>query len=347
MTAMTTPPAIPHVVDGAQGEGGGQILRTTLTLALVTGEAVRIENIRAGRSRPGLLRQHLTAVLAAAEISGADVDGAAIGSRTLVFRPGAIQSGTYAFAVGTAGSATLVLQTILPALLTASGPSTVTVEGGTHNPFAPPFEFLAQSYLPVIGRMGPRVAARLERHGFYPAGGGRIVVEIAPAPLAPIEVVERGAVQPPRVTALLANLPDRIARRELGAVARVLGGEGEAYRTVRAEGSAGPGNVLLAEIESEAVTTVVTAFGMKGKRSEAVAREVTDAVAAYLASDAPVGPHLADQLLVPFALAGGGVFRATAWTAHAATNAAVIERHLGVTIRAVREPGGSFRVLVG
>ncbi|MEM6328039.1 MAG: RNA 3'-terminal phosphate cyclase, partial [Bacteroidota bacterium] len=216
-----------------------------------------------------------------------------------------------------------------------------------HNPFAPPFEFLARTYLPLIGRMGPRVTARLERHGFYPAGGGRIVVEVEPAPLVPIELVERGAMRPPRVTALLANLPDRIARRELAAVARALDDGGAEYRTVRAEGSAGPGNVLLAEIETEAVTTVVAAFGVKGKRAEAVAHEVTEAVAAYLASDAPVGPHLADQLLVPFALAGGGVFRATAWTAHAATNAAVIEDRLGVPIRAVREPGGAFRVLVG
>ena len=347
MTAIRTAPTPMHIVDGAQGEGGGQILRTSLALALVTGEPVRIENVRAGRQRPGLLRQHLTAVLAAAEVSGAEVDGARIGSRALTFRPGAVRPGAYTFSVGTAGSAVLVLHTVLPALLTAGSPSTVTVEGGTHNPFAPPFEHLATSLLPVLSRMGPRVSARLERHGFYPAGGGRIVAEVTPGPLAPMRLVERGDVREVRVAAVLANLPDKIARRELRAVAKALGGDGEAYRVVRAEGSAGPGNVLLAEIETDTVTTVVSACGMKGKRAEQVARELTDAVAAYRALDAPVGPHLADQLLLPLALAGGGLFRATAWTEHAATNAAVIEARLGVPIRAVPEPGGAFRVLVG
>src|SRR5262249_21779317 len=144
-------------IDGSFGEGGGQILRTSLALSLVTGQPFHIEKIRAGRKQPGLLRQHLTAVKAAAQISQAQVEGEKIGSTQLTFAPGSLMAGEYAFAVGTAGSATLVLQTILPALLRANAPSRLTLEGGTHNPFAPPFNFLTKAFLPLIRRMGARV----------------------------------------------------------------------------------------------------------------------------------------------------------------------------------------------
>jgi len=147
-------------------------LRTSLALALVTGKGFRMDGIRAGRSRPGLLRQHLTAVRAAAEISGATVRGDEPGSKALSFEPGAVRGGAYRFAVGTAGSATLVLQTVLPALLLAEEASTLTLEGGTHNPAAPPFDFLARTFLPQLAKMGARVEATLERHGFIPRVAG-------------------------------------------------------------------------------------------------------------------------------------------------------------------------------
>src|SRR5512147_1952671 len=149
-------------IDGARGEGGGQILRSSLALSLVTGTPFRIVNIRAGRKRPGLMRQHLTAVQAAVEVGQARVGGSDVGSRDLTFEPKTIRAGDYRFSVGTAGSATLVLQTVFPALALAKGPSTVTVEGGTHNPMAPPFDFLARVFLPLVGRMGPRATAVLE-----------------------------------------------------------------------------------------------------------------------------------------------------------------------------------------
>lgn len=169
------------IIDGSIGEGGGQILRTALALSMVTGQPFRIENIRAGREKPGLLRQHLTAVNAAATICTATVDGAAIGSRELTFTPEKAKPGEYTFSIGSAGSTTLVLQTVLPALLTADGPSSLTLEGGTHNPHAPPIDFLERTFLPLINRMGPTVTVTLERAGFYPAGGGRVVVKIQPA----------------------------------------------------------------------------------------------------------------------------------------------------------------------
>src|SRR5512138_2046230 len=160
-------------IDGSQGEGGGQILRSALALSLVTGKPFRIENIRARRQKPGLMRQHLTAVNAAVEIGAAHVSGNTVGSSELTFAPTALRSGEYHFVVGTAGSCTLVLQTVLPALIIAEGSSEIRLEGGTHNPAAPPFDFLAGAFLPLLNRMGPDVRAALERPGFYPAGGGR------------------------------------------------------------------------------------------------------------------------------------------------------------------------------
>src|SRR2546428_9297761 len=157
-------------IDGSFGEGGGQILRTALSLSLATGTPFRIENIRAGRKKAGLLRQHLTAVLAAAEIGAAEIEGATLGSTMLTFTPKSVRAGEYRFAVGTAGSGTLVFQTILPALLRASAATRVTIEGGTHNSAAPPFDFLDRTFLPLIRKMGATVSLKLERYGFYPAG---------------------------------------------------------------------------------------------------------------------------------------------------------------------------------
>ena len=159
-------------IDGAKGEGGGQMLRTSLALSLLTSQPFQMENVRAGQERPGLLRQHLAAVLAAVEIGDAEVEGAQLGSQALSFAPKTIKNGNYRFVIGTAGSGTLVLQTVLPALMLASGPSTVTIEGGTHNQSAPPFDFLDRTFLPFIRRMGPEVKLSLDRYGFYPAGGG-------------------------------------------------------------------------------------------------------------------------------------------------------------------------------
>src|SRR5437764_3869585 len=203
-------------IDGSFGEGGGQILRTSLALSLVTQKPFRIERIRAGRKNPGLLRQHLAAVNAAAQVGYAEVKGADLGSCDLSFAPQAVAAGRYHFAIGTAGSATLVLQTVLPALILADTPSTLVLEGGTHNPYAPPFDFLEKTFLPLLNEMGPQVRARLERHGFYPAGGGRFVVDITPASrLGRLELNERGAITRRAARALVARLPQQIGEREL------------------------------------------------------------------------------------------------------------------------------------
>jgi RNA 3'-terminal phosphate cyclase (ATP) len=329
-------------VDGSQGEGGGQIVRSSLVLSMVTGRPVVIENIRAGREKPGLMRQHLTALQAAARISDAQVTGAEIGSRSLTFQPGAVRPGEYAFSIGTAGSATLVLQTVLPALLIADGPSSLTLEGGTHNQWAPPFDFLQRAYLPLINRMGPRVTATLERHGFYPAGGGRFAVTIEPSPtLAGFDLLDRGEIHSRTATALVANLPRHIAEREIDTILRRMNWD-KTCGHIEEVTAHGPGNVLFATLESEQVTELFTAFGRIGIRAEQVARELVRQVRDYLKTDAPVGPHLADQLLLPLGISAwqprngtghqGGSFRTLPLTRHATTHIEILRRFLEIHI---------------
>ncbi len=326
-------------LDGSIGEGGGQILRSALGLSMVTGQAFRIENIRAGREKPGLLRQHLTAVNAAVSICDATVTGAEISSGSLTFSPGKIKPGAYTFSIGSAGSTTLVLQAVLPALLSADGPSTLTLEGGTHNPLAPPVDFLEKAFLPLINRMGPRVEVSLERAGFYPAGGGRVVVRIQPAmKLLPLHLNDRGPITCRRATAIVAALPGGIAKRELQKVEELLGWTGEQLQIKQMPGEWGPGNLLSLEIESEHVTEVFTGFGIKRITAEAVAHGVVRDVRRYLTADVPVGEYLADQLLIPIALAGGGSFRTLPVTPHTTTNIEIISKFLPVRFRI--EPDG-------
>ncbi|MBL8971832.1 MAG: RNA 3'-terminal phosphate cyclase [Myxococcales bacterium] len=331
-------------IDGSEGEGGGQILRSALTLSLVTGRPFRLHRIRARRVKPGLLRQHLTAVRAATTVGAAQVSGDELGSTELVFTPGPVSHGDYTFAVGSAGSVTLVLQTVLWPLLLAPGRSRLTFEGGTHNPMAPPFEFSAEGFLPLLRRMGAHVEARLVRHGFYPAGGGSFVVDVEGGhPLAPLELYSRGAVLRRRARALLAHLPKSIGDRELRVVRTELGLEREEVRVVDVD-SAGPGNALMVWIEAEHGTELFCAFGERRVSAEQVAARVVAEVRAHVEADAPVGPHLADQLLIPLALVGRGGYQSYALTQHTLTNMEILGRFLPVRFVVTDEGKGRSRV---
>jgi RNA 3'-terminal phosphate cyclase (ATP) len=331
-------------IDGAAGEGGGQILRSALSLSMITGQPFRIERIRAGREKPGLMRQHLTAVMAATQICGAQVKGAAPASTELDFTPGAIRGGDYRIAIGTAGSTTLVLQTLLPALLHAREPSRLVLEGGTHNPHAPSFEFLAQSFLPLLARMGPAVTAKLVRSGFYPAGGGQIEIEVSPAgKLAPLHVGPRGALRATRAEALVVNLPGSIAERELAVIAAQLRWPAESLH-LRSLKAIGPGNVLTLYLEFDNITQVVVGFGEQGVAAEAIAARVARTVQRLLAGEAAVDPHLADQLLLPMALAGGGSFSTLKPSLHTRTNIDIIRRFIDLPIE-VTEAGRDLHEL--
>lgn len=336
------------MIDGSAGEGGGQIIRSSLALSLITGRPFTARNVRAGRSRPGLLRQHLTAVNAAAEISNAEVRGNELGSKELEFRPGAVRTGSYRFSVGTAGSATLVLQTILPALLAADRPSELVLEGGTHNPYAPPYDFLDRVFLPCVRKMGPKVSCILERPGYYPAGGGRFKVNVEPAPrLSPLEIPERGELKQRRAQAIVCQLPEHIATRELQMVRKLLDWDAGSLETLASKGSPGPGNVLIIEMAFEKITEMFTGFGERGTPAEEVARKACQQAKDYLASGAPVGKYLADQLLLPLAMAGRGSFHTMPLSRHTMTNIGVIRKFLEIDISCAPLNERVWRVTVG
>lgn len=333
-------------IDGSSGEGGGQILRTSLALALVTGKPFQMKRIRAGRAKPGLQRQHLTAVLAAAEVGQAQVEGAALSSQQLTFVPQPVRAGEYQFRVGTAGSASLVLQTVLPALAMASGPSRVALEGGTHNIYAPPFDFLRLAFLPLLSRTGPQVEVTLDRYGFYPAGGGRVSVTIAPqSQWTPIELLQRGRILRRRARGLVSHLPRHIAEREVDAALRKLAWPRDCG-SIEEVDSPGPGNAILLEVHCEHVTEVFTGFGQLGVRAEKVASAAAREAQRYLEAEVPVGEHLADQLLLPLAIAGGGRFRTLAPTPHTTTNIATLAHFLDVKVVAKEEERGVWEIRV-
>lgn len=334
-------------IDGSMGEGGGQVLRTALSLSMITGSPLLITDIRAKRRKPGLMRQHLTAVKAAAEISHARVDGDYAGSTELEFKPGRIRHGEYGFAIGTAGSATLVLQTILPALLSVEGTSRVDIEGGTHNPLAPPFDFLDRAFLPLLRRMGAGISCRLVRYGFFPAGGGKLSIEVEGGNLKPITLLDRKA--PVRVTGccLYAGLDGDIAQREALVLRKRLH-LAESETAVKPVESAGPGNAVMVDVASgdgdDRLVEVFTAFGERSVRSEKVAATAAREAREYLEHPVAVGKHLADQLLLPMALAGGGAFTTLEPSTHTETNISVIRAFMPGGFTVDDCGGGVFRI---
>lgn len=330
-------------LDGSHGEGGGQILRSALSLSLRTGQPFRLVKVRENRDKPGLRPQHLVAVNAAAQLGAAEVSGAQVGSRELSFRPqlygDRLPGGDYRFDIGTAGSAPLVLQTLLPALLHASGPATVTIRGGTYNPKAPPFDFIDRVFAPLLLRLGASVQVRMDRPGFYPAGGGQLFAAITPCPqLGRLMLLERGALVTRQATAVTARLPEHVAARELAAVRELLGFAPDCLHTRVLARSASPGNALLIELSSEHVTELFSCVGERGVPAEEVARRAASEARQYLQAGVPVGEHLADQLLLPLALGQGGVYRTVEPSLHTRTQAELIRRFLpAVDIRLSQE----------
>lgn len=329
----------PIDIDGRAGEGGGQILRTSLALSALTCRPLEMHHIRAGRGKPGLLRQHLTAVRAAAALCDAELDGAELRSGRLRFVPGPLRGGSHHFDIGSAGSAMLVAQTVLPILLRVGGE--VRVEGGTHNQSAPPFDFLEQVFVPMLTRMGAKISVRLDRTGFYPAGGGDFSIRVSPSELRPLEGAMELVEGEASAWALFARVPPTVPTRELDVLEAELGIARDRLhpREVR---SRGPGNALCVFLDGS-VPELVTAFGKRGVPAEAVARDVVDQVRAYRATGAPVGEHLADQLLLPVAL-GGGRFRTGPLSSHSETNVETIRAFLGPDALSVVADGSNVIV---
>lgn len=331
-------------LDGAGG--GGQLLRSALSLSLCTGTGFVMHDIRARRSRPGLMRQHLTAVQAACAISHGEAEGAAIGSTTLRFRPGAVTPGDYHFTLGTAGSTMLVLQTLLPALWRTGATTRLRIEGGTHNPLAPSADFIAQAYLPALRHMGVCATLELESHGFYPAGGGVVVATVEPCPaMRQARLCVRGERVSVEATALVSGLSAGIGRRELVVLARELNLGEDKLRLHDVRPAIGPGNAVMVRVEHEQHVEVFTGHGERGVTAEKVAARLAGSVRRYLDSSGCIGEHLADQLLLPMALAGGGEFTTCEASDHLRSNAALIEKFLPVDILCEAEADG-WRVRV-
>lgn len=322
-------------IDASQGEGGGQIVRSSVALSMLTGVAVRLEKIRQRRTKPGLMRQHMTAVKAAASLCDARLEGATVGSDTLVFEPRReVEARDATFKIGTAGSTGLVFQTLLPALMCAEQACEITIHGGTHNPMAPSFDFLKAVFLPQLQAMGPHVELSCEAHGFYPAGGGVLRARIEPVAREAMKryvMCDAGEEVSRRADVLSANLPSGIARREAEAFAQKMGWDLSECRC-REVDSPGPGNVVMATLRHEHITEHFEEYGRKGKAGELVVSDLVKEIRRYLTSSAPVGEHLADQLLLPMALGAGGEFLCTNVSLHTRTQAEIIEKFLEVEI---------------
>jgi len=334
------------VIDGSQGEGGGQAFRTTLTLALCLGQSVRIDNIRAGRTRSGLLRQHLICLKAAQEISGATVTGAELGSSSVTFVPGAVKAGEYRFAIGSAGSTTLVFQTVMLPLLMADGESELLIEGGTHNAMAPSYDFMAGSFLPLLKQMGCEVESELLRYGFYPAGGGAWRTRIFPAAsIGSLELLECGELRSQTAVATSSRIPERVVKRELNHVHKNCMWPAASLHERLVE-SAGPGNIVSLRVDMGNVCEVFESVGEKKVSAERVAGRAIRDLQRYLKAGVPVGEHLADQLLLPMAVGGGGSFRTLKPSQHLLTNIDVIKQLAGVDIGLVEIGEDRWEVIV-
>jgi RNA 3'-terminal phosphate cyclase (ATP) len=348
------------VIDGSYGEGGGQVVRTSLALSAITGQPVRIERIRAGRRKPGLRPQHLTGVRAAAKVCDAQVEGAKLNSQVVSFAPrSAPQAGTYTFDVaqaakgGSAGSVSLVLQTVLLPLALAGGPSRLTLRGGTHVAWSPPFDYVKRVYLPTLARMGIRAKANLRKWGWYPQGGGEVQVTIeglgADAALTALDLGQRGDLLRVRGLSASSNLPKHIRVRQEKAALQTLRSNGVNVRfEVRDAPSKSTGTVVFLWGEFEHALAGFTSLGERGKPAERVAEEAANELLEYLHGDAALDRYLADQVVLPLALAAGeSHFTTGRVTQHLLTNAWVVNQFYPGRVRVEGEEGEPGSCWVG
>ena len=337
-------------VDGSFGEGGGQILRASLALSMALGRPFRMVNIRANRPKPGLKRQHLTCVQAAQQLCEATVMGDSINSTEVYFKPGIVRSGEYFFDIGSGGSCTMVLQALIPALLTTSGPSLLTVTGGTHVPFAPPFEFLRDTLFPWLEKLGPRLKAHMDQPGFMQVGGGKITVTIEPVPkLKTLEACTCGAFIGAGGHIRLHNLDAGIAKREK----RILLTEGlndlglteeTLHVEIESHAAEGPGNAVMVTVQRESGATVCTGIGQRNLAAEKVARQAINRASSFLKAEVPVERHLADQLIVPLALAGGGSFLTEKPSLHTRTCLDLLPLFMDITTHVTQENANAWHI---
>jgi len=339
-------------IDGSLGEGGGQVLRSSLALALVTGRSFTITNIRRRRAKSGLMPQHLKAVEAASAVGMAQARGAQLGSQTLVFEPTGLHAGEFHFDIGTAGSSSLVLQTVLPPLSFASASSRVTVIGGTHVPWSPSFHYLEWQWLPYMRKIGFKIRVEMDAAGFYPRGGGRVRAVVEPAgALAPLRLTHRGRLKKIRGISGVAGLEMAVAERQKRQALRRLEGlskEAEIEIEIVALPSPSRGTFLLLLAEYENSQGCFCALGARGKPAERVADEAVDEMMDFVSTDGAIDAHLADQLILPLALASGtSELRTSCITPHLLANAEIVKMFLPVAIEMEGQAGQPGLIRIG
>jgi RNA 3'-terminal phosphate cyclase (ATP) len=338
-------------IDASYGEGGGQVLRTALSLSVALGRAVTLHHVRARRPRPGLQPQHLTVVRALAAISDARVEGDALDSTEVTFVPRALRGGSYDFDIAairsSAGSVSLLFQALLLPLSRAAEPARLRLRGGTHVPWSPPVSYLTAVFLPALAQVGVRADLTLHRWGWYPAGGGEIEASITPSRSWQSLHWERPMQPTLEGVSAVSRLPRSIAERQRArALERLAAAGRSAAITLVEDGSArGPGTLLMLTAAGESVRAGFSALGRRGVRAETVADEVVDPLLAYLETGASVDDHLADQLVPFLALADTpSAFTCPRVSSHLRTVAWVVERML--PIRVVLDEGPPARVEV-
>lgn len=329
-------------INGSFGEGGGQILRTALTLSVISGQPFSLKSIRSSRPQPGLKPQHIKAIEAAAAISHAHFNPVSPGEQELRFEPRQLTAGDYRFDIGTAGATGLVLQTILLPLTLTNKPSNVIVTGGTHVPWSPCFHYLAWHWCYFLDQIGFSIDLEMKQAGFYPPGGGEIRATVNPhQSLQPLSLTERGKLIQIRGLSTVAKLPRSIAERQQSrALHRLSGYEEPVTIDIETVNALSAGTYLILVAEFEHSQYCVAALGARGKRAETVADEAIDDFEQFLATGAAIDAHLADQLLIPLAMVPGiSRLRTAAVTTHLQTNAEVIRQFLPVTIDIDGGPG--------
>ncbi|MEE9337926.1 MAG: RNA 3'-terminal phosphate cyclase [Methylococcaceae bacterium] len=334
-------------IDGSQGEGGGQILRTSISLSACTGQAIKIINIRSGRKKPGLMRQHLCCVNAAAEVCNTKVKGASLGSKMLEFIPGDISAGNYHFSIGSAGSTCLVFQTVLPLFLLTKKPSTLIFTGGTHNPMAPSYDFLKNAFLPILAKMGLNYNMSIEQYGFFPVGGGSWRIDISPPKsYKKIEIETRGNLLKIEAKCISAGIPGHVTQREKKTLRTYSDWSNSSITTENVK-SLGSGNIVSILAVYENASEVIDSIGSVGVRAEKVARNALTSLEKYQSSNAPIGEYLAGQLLLPLSVTSGGAYVTGKLSEHTKTNIEVIKKITGSKIKLESVPKKQWKICIG
>jgi RNA 3'-terminal phosphate cyclase (ATP) len=318
-------------IDGSFGEGGGQILRTALSLSCITGLSFELSNIRKGRKKPGLMPQHITCVNAVSEISNSRVSGGEIGSTNLIFVPQKINPGKYVFDIQTAGSISLVAQTLLPPLLFADSPSRITIKGGTHVPFSPTYHYISEVFIPMLHEIGIKVEPCLSKYGFYPKGGGETVFRVFPAgKIKGINHISKGVLLSVHGYSVVSRLPISIAERQKNAVLQKIHPLSADLQILDVS-SPGAGTFVFLKSEYENTLSGFSSLGKRGKSAESVGVEASEEFIDFHYSPSFLDPHLSNQIVIYLSLSmENSIFTTSRITQHLLTNLWVIEKFLNV-----------------